>query len=281
MMPWRDRAGRLSPLKLAVFVALFVPAVWVWWLWMGDQLGPRPLNEAIHEIGRWTARILLLSLAITPLRGVLRWGELMLVRRMVGVAAFFYVVLHLALYAADENWHLGKVASEIVLRFYLTIGFAALLILLALAVTSFDRAIKAMGGARWRRLHSAVYGAGVLAMIHAILQSKVDTSEAMLMTGLFVWLMGWRVLKAREWTGFAGLLSLAVFAALATACIEAGWYAFGTGVDATRVLAANLDVSFGLRPALWVGIAGLAVVLAAQLRRLSGPRRRRQALATT
>lgn len=264
MMPWRDRAGRLSWLKLVTFVALFLPPAWIAFLWQQGDLAPRPIEEAIHLTGLWAARILLLSLAVTPLRSVLRWGEAMRLRRMIGVAAFAYVALHLLLYAADMKWDVGVVVSEIALRFYLTIGFVALLILAALAATSFDRAIRALGGARWRLLHRLAYLAGGLAMIHAILQTKVDTSEAMLMSGLFVWLMAWRVARPRGWVGLA---ALAGFAALATAGIEAAWFAFGTGVDATRVLAANLDVIFGPRPAVWVGIAGLAAVAAALLRR--------------
>ncbi len=277
MTPWRDRAGRFSALKLAVFVALFAPALWVAWQWQEGMLGPRTLNEAIHQIGLWATRLLLVALAVTPARSLFRWPEAMQLRRMTGVAVFLYVALHLLLYAADMKWRLGIVVSEIASRIYLTIGFAALAILAALAATSFDRAVKALGGARWRRLHRGVYAAGVLVMVHAALQSKADVSEAMLMSGLFLWLMGWRLLKRWERTGPAALVGLSVVAAALTALIEAGWYAFGTGIDARLVLAANLDVSFGLRPALWVGLAGLAVTAASWLRhRVAPPPRRRE-----
>ncbi len=271
MAPWRDRAGRFSALKLVVLVALFAPALWVGWQWQADMLGPRALNEAIHQIGLWTTRLLLVALAVTPARSLFRWPEAMLVRRMTGVAAFLYVALHVLLYVVDQKWRIGTVISEIVSRVYLTIGFVALAIMAAMAATSFDRAVKALGGVRWRRLHRFVYAAGVLAMVHATLQSKADVSEAMLMSGLFLWLMGWRLLKRREQTGTLALIGLSVAAALLTALIEAGWYAFGTGIDARLVLAANLDVTFGLRPALWVGVAGLAVTAAAWLRHRIAP----------
>lgn len=274
-MPWRDRAGRFSALKAAVFAALFAPALWVAWQWQADMLGPRTLTEAIHQIGLWATRLLLVALAVTPARSLFRWPEAMTLRRMIGVGCFAYVALHLVLYAAEMKWRLDIVAAEIVSRVYLTIGFAALLILAAMAATSVDRAVKALGGARWRRLHRGVYAAGALAMVHAALQSKADVTEAMLMTGLFLWLMGWRLLKRWERTGTAALLGLSAAAALLTALAEAGWYAVGTGIDGRLVLAANLDVSFGLRPALWVGIAGLAVTAAAWLRRHVAPPPRR------
>src|SRR5262249_42153169 len=96
-------------------------------------LGARPTNEAIHQIGRWTLRLIVIALAITPLRAILQWSRLILVRRMVGVAACAYALFHLTLYTADQMFDLAKVASEIISRIYLTIGFAALLGLAALA----------------------------------------------------------------------------------------------------------------------------------------------------
>ena len=81
MMPWRDRSGRFSALKLAVLVALFLPALWVLWQWQEGMLGPRTLNEAIHQIGLWTTRLLLVSVAVTPARSLFRWPEAMPLRR--------------------------------------------------------------------------------------------------------------------------------------------------------------------------------------------------------
>src|SRR3954451_3871514 len=124
-LPWRERNGKLSPLKLVVFVALFLPATWTAGSFLFDALGPRPLNEAIHQIGLWTIRFLFISLAMTPARQALQWPRLVLVRRMVGVAAFAHGIVHLTLYVGDQSFNLATVASEIVLRFYLTIGFVA------------------------------------------------------------------------------------------------------------------------------------------------------------
>ncbi|MXP63281.1 sulfoxide reductase heme-binding subunit YedZ [Roseomonas sp. M0104] len=267
--PWRDRQGQFSPLKLGVLLGLALPALWTAWLAAQGNLGARPIMEAVHQAGLWAVRILLLSLLITPLKQMLRWPRLMLVRRMVGLGALAYAVLHLTLYALDLDWNLVKVASEIVLRFYLAIGFVALLGLAALGVTSTDGWVRRLGGRRWQRLHRIVYGIGVLALVHFALQSKIDVTEAMLMAGLFLWLMGYRAVAPKG--GAPGLLrlgGLALGAALGTALLEAGWYAVATGVPPLAVLEANFDVSFGLRPALWVGIAGGGAVLLRAARQL-------------
>ena len=176
--PWNDYGGRFSPLKLAVFVPLFAPAEWVAVAYYFDLLGARPLNEAIHQIGLWTIRLIFLALAITPLRQILQMPRMIIVRRMIGVAAFVYAIIHVSLYAADQGFDLGKVASEIVLRVYLTIGFAALLGLAALAATSTDAMISRLGGRRWRRLHQFVYLIGVLAVIHYCFQFSCSGCSA-------------------------------------------------------------------------------------------------------
>ena len=150
-MPWFDAAGRFSVFKTLVLVALCVPAVLIAWRYAHGALGPRAVNEAIHQIGNWGIRLIFLSLAITPANRMLRWPALMQVRRMIGVAAFVYIAAHFMLYVVDEAFDLRKVATEIVFRIYLTIGFVGLLILTAMAVTSTDGMV--------RRL-AAVAGAG-------------------------------------------------------------------------------------------------------------------------
>jgi sulfoxide reductase heme-binding subunit YedZ len=263
-VPWRDRQGAFSPFKLAVLVALTLPALWLAWLAASNALGARPLNEAIHQTGLWGVRILLLSLLVTPLRQLLRQPRVMLVRRMVGVAAMAYILTHLALYIADQGFDLSKVVSEILLRFYLTIGFVALVGLVALGVTSTDGWVKRLGGRRWQALHRIVYGIGVLALVHFVLQTKLDVTEAMLTAGLFLWLMGYRLLAPKGGAPSLWRLALLVpVVAIGTALLEAVWYGFGTGVPFRPVLEANLDIEFGLRPALWVGIISAAMLLPA------------------
>lgn len=272
-MPWRDRSGAFSPLKALTFVLLFVPALLLAHdAWQGN-LFPKPWSEATHRAGLWAIRLLLISLAVTPARQVLRQPRIAELRRMIGVAAFAYAVLHLLLYAGDERFDWWKVGSEIVLRFYLTIGFVALAGLAALAATSTDGMLKRMGGRAWRRLHWCVHPIAILALVHFTLQSKADVTEPMLMAGLYVWLAGYRLIAPEgSAPGVLVLLCLALGAMLATAGIEFAWYALGTGLNAWRVLTANLDITFGPRPAVWVGITALG---AAALRSVPMPKRRR------
>jgi methionine sulfoxide reductase heme-binding subunit len=264
-LPWRDRAGRLAPFKLAVFLALFVPGVVLAAQFAMGTLGARPLNAVIHGTGLWTIRLLLAALAVTPARAVFDSPRLPLVRRMLGVGALAYGLIHLTLYSIDQNGHMLHVAAEIIHRFYLTIGFTALLGLTALGITSTDASVRRMGK-NWQRLHWLAYPIGVLAVFHATLQSKVDVSEAMVMAGCFVWLMLWRLLPV-EWQRrpFA-LVPLAGLASAATAGLEYTWYALATRIPADRVLAANLDFEDGPRPAVWVLIAALCIAVVAVAR---------------
>ncbi len=278
-MPWRDRSGAFAPLKALAFALLFVPAILLAHdAWLGN-LFPKPWQAATHDTGTWAIRLLLVSLAVTPARQVLRQARIAELRRMIGVACFAYAMLHLALYVGDEKFDLIKVVMEIINRFYLTIGFVALLGLGALAATSTDGMLRRMGGRAWRRLHWCVHPITVLALYHFTLQSKADVTEPMLMSGLYAWLFGYRLIAPEGGSpGILALCGLAAGAAVATAGVEFAWYALGTGLNPWRVLEANLDVTFGLRPALWVGIAGLAVVV---LRATFGRRRSRRVVAAT
>ena len=123
-------------LRLATLIVLCLPALELAWRWYGDELGPRPVTVATHATGDWAVIFLMLSLAMTPLRATLDWAPLVHVRRRIGVAAALYAVAHLLIYVLDQKWNLLVVATEIAKRFYLTIGFVALLALVALAVTS-------------------------------------------------------------------------------------------------------------------------------------------------
>jgi sulfoxide reductase heme-binding subunit YedZ len=256
-----------------VLVGLFVPIGLVAYRYGHGDLGARPLNEAIHRVGNWTLRLVFLSLAVTPLSRILQWPRLMLVRRMIGVAAFLHAAVHLALYVVDQGWDVAKVASEIVLRVYLTIGFVALLILAAMAATSTDGMMRRLGGRRWRRLHRLVYAGALLAVVHFFLQTKAAVDEPWVMAGLYGWLMGYRLVAGRLGADRAALLwstgALGVGAALLTAVGEAVYYGLKVGVDPTRLLLANLTVETGVRPA-WVvlsitaAIAALGALRAAQ-----------------
>jgi sulfoxide reductase heme-binding subunit YedZ len=258
----REKSGRWSSEKIAAFALAILPSLWLAGLVALDQLGARPVTEVIHFSGRWTARLILLALLITPARRILNWGKLINTRRTLGVAAACYAVFHFTLYIADQKFDLAKVASEIVLRFYLTIGFTALLGLIALGVTSTDAAVRRLG-AKWGTLHKAVYVIGVLAVVHFALQKKLDIYEPTLMAGLLAWLLTYRALyKWRREVGLAGLTALALFATIFTMLFEALWYGALTGISPARVIALNFMVTVDIRPAWWVLAVSFTVIAA-------------------
>jgi sulfoxide reductase heme-binding subunit YedZ len=276
--PWRERNGKLSALKAVTFTLLFAPALYVFGVAATSGLGPKPVTELIHSSGQWGLRLLLISLAVTPLRKIADWPKLIVVRRMLGVAAFAYIVGHLCLYIVDQHYDLGHVASEIALRFYLTIGFVALLGLAALAATSTDAMIRRLGAQRWNRLHSLVYGIAVLGILHFYIQSKADVSEAVVMSGLFFELMIYRIAQKRGAPVWAATLVGGVLGIGLTVLAEATWYAIVRHYDFFDVLAANIDPDMFPRPAFWVAVAGaaaLAIYAARHLRSLAAKQKGR------
>lgn len=253
-------------LRLATLIALCLPAAELAWRWYSGDLGPRPVTLATHATGDWAVTFLLLSLAMTPARTLFDWMPLVHVRRRIGVAAALYALAHLLIYVLDQKWNLLVVATEIAKRFYLTIGFAALLVLTALAITStngWQRRLKR----NWKRLHWLVYPAVAVALVHFFIQSKVKIGEAAFAAGLFAWLMLWRVLPIRLRSSYAGLMLLAVAATLVTVVFEASWYGLVNKIDPMRILAANLDPELAPRPAHKVLAVSLLVVALVALRR--------------
>jgi sulfoxide reductase heme-binding subunit YedZ len=207
-------------------------------------------------------RLILLSLLVTPLRRVAQWPKLINLRRMIGVAAFAYALAHFTIYVVlDQKLALLHVTSEIVLRFYLTIGFVALLGLTALAATSTDGMVKRLGGQLWSRLHKLVYLIAALAIFHFYLQSKVDVSEPVLMMGLYFILMIYRLLQKFRFPAAAVVVGSAVLAPIATAILEATWYAVVRHINFWMVLGANIDFDNDFRPSIYVAAAGLAFIV--------------------
>jgi sulfoxide reductase heme-binding subunit YedZ len=260
-MPFlHEKTGQWSPEKIAAFTIVLAPALWLLWLTATGNLGARPFAEATWFTGRWTVRFILAALAVTPARRLFNWPKLLNMRRTFGVAAACYAFAHFCLYVVDQNFVFTKVASEIVLRVYLTIGFTALVGLIVLGATSTDAAVRKLGP-RWTTLHRISYVIGILAITHFAMQKKLDIYEPTLMMGFLFWLLLWRVFN-RYWraTGMAALLVLAVLAAGLTALFEATWYGFLTGVEFRRVLEFNLMFDYVITPTWWVLAAGLAVL---------------------
>jgi sulfoxide reductase heme-binding subunit YedZ len=270
-MPWSDRAGRLSWLKLACFLALCAPALWMAYKWQAGLLSPKPITDLVRESGVWAVRILIASLAVTPLRYVARFNRVILVRRMLGLAALFYTLAHIVLWCVDLRFAWITIALELVLRLFLTIGLVATLMLVVLAITSNDASIRSLGAQRWNKLHTSVYLATLLSLIHYFMEVRLDASEAALLCGLFVLLMLFRAVRKGVTPGFFNLTATAVVSGIATALIELLYYKVSTNVPLMRVLQANLDFSYTIRPAWWVVMVGILIAVLAELRARFAP----------
>lgn len=260
---WRDRRGQLSPLRLGALALLLFPLAKA--LYDADAIvhGARPLNDVIHRAGFWALVFLGVTLAVTPFRRIARYGNLIEMRRMLGVGTFCYIAAHLLLYIADQSFDLGKVAHEITHRWYLIVGGTAWLGLAALAATSTDAMVRRLGGLRWRRLHQLVYGIALLALIHYFQQTKADVTVPTFAAGLFLWLIAYRVLA--WWQGSAelstlGLLGLGLVVSVLVFAGEAIGVGIAFHVSPLRVLAVDVDFNAGVRPGWEVLGASLAVV---------------------
>lgn len=261
---WRDRRGRVSTLRILALVLLLLPVAKALIDAPAIVQGARPLNDVIHRTGFWTLVFLGVTLAITPLRHIGRYGQLVDVRRMLGVGTFCYAAAHLTLYVADQNYDLAKVVHEITHRVYLIIGIIAWLGLAALAITSTDKMTRWLGPLRWRRLHQAVYVIALLALIHYFQQTKADVTVPVFVSSLFLWLIGYRIVawwQDRSELSTVSLLVLSLVVSLLTFAGEAIGIGVAFRVSPLRVLDTVFDFEAGIRPGWQVLVAGLAVVM--------------------
>lgn len=181
--------------KPLAFGLCLLPAVWLFWAAATDQLGANPAEALIRSLGDWALRALVLVLAITPLRVMAGWPQLARFRRMAGLFVFFYASLHWLSYAwFDMGWVWTDILADVPKRPFILVGTLAWLLLLALAATSFNRAIRTLGAARWQALHRAVYAVAVLAVLHFFWMraGKQDFAEVALYAALLGGLLGWR-----------------------------------------------------------------------------------------
>ena len=265
-VPWRDRHGRFLKFKAAVLALMPLPGLAYAFWWIDGDLSGRAVNDVVHGLGSWTVRFMMVALAITPFGRMLEWPRLLTVRRMVGVTAAVYAGLHFVLYIVDMKFNLLTVASEIVRRFYLTIGFIALAGLIALAVTSTDNAMKRMGK-RWKQLHRLIYPVAALALLHFFIQTKANVGQPVFVAGLFLWLMLWRVLPVAWRTALPVYYALIPISAILTATVEFAWYGLGSKLDPFRILTANWNERFFPRPAHEVAAVALTVAIVLTARR--------------
>ena len=183
--------------KPLLMLACAAPAVWLWGAALAGYLGPNPAEALIRGLGLWTLRLLCLTLAVTPVRRLTGWTALLRFRRMLGLWTFAYAVLHLSAYAwLDMGLYLEDIARDVLERPFITVGMLAVLLMLPLAATSSNRAVRWLGPVRWRALHRAVYAVGVLAVLHFFWMraGKNDFADVALYGGLMA-----ALLLARLW----------------------------------------------------------------------------------
>jgi sulfoxide reductase heme-binding subunit YedZ len=182
--------------KPLLFAAALGPLAWLVWGAIANTLGANPAEALIRSTGDWTLRLLCLTLAITPLRQITGWHALARLRRMLGLFTFFYGLLHFLCFAwLDMGFDVPAILADIPKRPFILVGTAALLLMLPLAATSFNRAIKALGAARWQALHRAVYAVALLALLHFFWMraGKNDFAEWSIYAAVLAVLLGWRV----------------------------------------------------------------------------------------
>src|SRR5712691_13338 len=179
-MPISARRGPMPWLKPGILVGALAPLAAILMRARSGGLGANPIAEALNELGLVALALLIASLALTPLRTVFGWTWPIRVRRTVGLLAFFYALLHVSVYAGlDQAFDWRAMAADVSKRPFIFVGFAAFTLLIPLAVTSTNAAVRRMGYVKWSRLHTLVYPAALLAVIHFLWRVKKDIREPM------------------------------------------------------------------------------------------------------
>jgi sulfoxide reductase heme-binding subunit YedZ len=179
--------------KPAVFAACLLPLALLAFRAATGGLGANPIELCNRYLGDWALRFLLIALAVTPLREATGWAAVGRFRRMLGLFAFAYVVLHLSSYVGlDQFFDFAAIGREIVKRRYITLGMVAVVLLLPLAVTSTDGMVRRLGGRRWRALHRLVYVIAPLGVAHHWMMVKKDLTWPMVHAAILALLLGWR-----------------------------------------------------------------------------------------
>ncbi|AJP47857.1 sulfite oxidase [Rugosibacter aromaticivorans] len=198
----RPHGLKLNGLKLFVFTASLAPLGWYAWGIQTDNLGANPIEAVTRGLGTWALNFLLITLAATPLRHYAGWTWPLIVRRMLGLFAFFYASLHLTTYLwFDQFFDWLAIGKDIFKRPFITVGMTTFLLLIPLAATSNARAIRKLGGRRWQQLHRMVYLCGALAVLHYTWMVKADIRKPLIywviLTALLSTRMVWQIRKAQ------------------------------------------------------------------------------------
>ena len=195
--------------KPAVFVLAGLPFAWLAFAALTDpsaHLGTNPAERLIRDTGEWALRFLCLALAVTPLRHWTGWHAVARLRRLLGLYAFYYASVHFLCYAwLDMGLELPDILKDIAKRPFILVGTAGLLLMLPLAVTSVDRAVRALGARRWKALHRAVYAVAALGLLHFFWMraGKNDFADVGVYAAILAVLLGWRLWRARPGAGAA------------------------------------------------------------------------------
>lgn len=188
-------AKRFEVPKIAIYIVGFVPAVWYFYLGVNDRLGADPMRYLEQTLGLWALRFLILTLAITPLRQLFKIN-LLRYRRTLGLLCFYYAALHLTTYLVlDQGLDWAAIWADIVKRPYITIGMATFIILIPLAATSNNTAIRRLGGQTWARVHKLVYLAAIGAALHFLLVVKSWPMEPIVYAAIITVLLGYRLVR--------------------------------------------------------------------------------------
>ena len=197
--PARSKPLWLHPAaKPLLFAVCLLPLAWLLYAAFADALGANPAEALIRKTGDWTLRVLCITLAVTPLRVIAHQPALARFRRMLGLFAFFYVVLHFLAYSwLDMGFDLEAITKDIPKRPFALVGFLAFVLMVPLAATSFNRAIKALGAKRWQTLHKLVYGIVLLGLLHFFWMkaAKNNFGEVAIYAVVIAVLLGWRVVR--------------------------------------------------------------------------------------
>jgi len=191
--------------KPLVFIASLIPLGWlVFALWSDTALGTLyltsdPVQKLNRELGDWALIFIILTLAVRPAGEILKKGEFVAYRRMIGLYAFFYAILHLTSYVIiDLQLDLNAFVQDVIKRNYITIGILAILMLIPLAITSTKGMIKRLGGRKWRKLHMLVYPIAILGVIHFYMMIRADFTRPIMYGSVIFVLLAYRVWKARQ-----------------------------------------------------------------------------------
>lgn len=186
---------RMGAVKAGVFAAALVPAAWLVWAVFHDGLGHNPVETITHHTGNWSLRFLLLTLAITPARKLLKLPQLIRFRRMLGLFAFFYALLHFLTWAwLDRMFDPAEIVADIQKRPFITAGAVAFFAMIPLAITSTAGWIRRLGGKQWAMLHRLIYVSAIAAVLHFYWLVKSDIREPLLYASILLGLLLARVL---------------------------------------------------------------------------------------